>query len=159
MEQVDNWYERRRVGVVQGYQLHHLNKNENWITRGIRAEFSGGYMIERTAEEFFGAMKMITGSVFMIRADVLKKLGWTHSITEDWDLTLRMYMDGYKVLYTPLIQAPAEIPTTIRALARQRMRWAEGHTYAVKKHFWGIMKSQKITFREKLEFLYFAPYY
>jgi len=159
IEQVDNWYERRRVGVVQGYQLHHLNKNENWITRGIRAEFSGGYMIERTAEEFFGAMKMITGSVFMIRADVLKKLGWTHSITEDWDLTLRMYMDGYKVLYTPLIQAPAEIPTTIRALAKQRMRWAEGHTYAVKKHFWSVIKSQKITFREKLEFLYFAPYY
>jgi cellulose synthase/poly-beta-1,6-N-acetylglucosamine synthase-like glycosyltransferase len=157
--QVDEWYKRRKVGVVQGYQLHHLNKNENWITKGVRAEFSGGYMIERTAEEYFGAMKMITGSVFMIRADVLMKLGWTHSITEDWDLTLRMYMDGYKVLYTPLIQAPAEIPTTISALARQRMRWAEGHTYAVKKHFWGVLGSKNITLREKLEFLYFAPYY
>jgi len=156
---VDDWYERRRIGVVQGYQLHHLNKNENWITKGVRAEFSGGYMIERVAEEFFGSMKMITGSVFMIRAEILQKLGWTTSITEDWDLTLRMYMEGYKVLYTPLIQAQAEIPTTIRALARQRMRWAEGHTYAVKKYFWDIIRSPNITGREKAEFLYFAPYY
>jgi cellulose synthase/poly-beta-1,6-N-acetylglucosamine synthase-like glycosyltransferase len=158
-ERVDEWYERRRIGVVQGYQLHHLNKNENWITKGVRCEFSGGYMIERVSEEFFGSMKMITGSVFMIRSEILKKLGWTHSITEDWDLTLRMYMDGYKVLYTPLIQAPAEIPTTVRAIARQRMRWAEGHTFAVKKYFWDVLRSPNLTGREKMEFLYFAPYY
>ncbi len=158
-ERVDEWYERRRIGVVQGYQLHYLNKNENWITKGVRCEFSGGYMIERVSEEFFGSMKMITGSVFMIRAEILKKLGWTHSITEDWDLTIRMYMDGWKVLYTPLIQAPAEIPTTVREIARQRMRWAEGHTFAVKKYFWDVLRSSNLTGREKLEFLYFAPYY
>ena len=116
-------------------------------------------MVERVAEQFIGAMKMITGSVFMIRAEILRELGWTHSITEDWDLTLRMYLDGYGVFYTPLIQAPAEIPTTLRALARQRMRWAEGHTYAVKKYFKEVMRSPQITLGEKLEFLYFAPYY
>jgi cellulose synthase/poly-beta-1,6-N-acetylglucosamine synthase-like glycosyltransferase len=159
LERVDEWFERRRIGVVQGYQLHHLNKNENWITKGVRVEYSGGYMIERVAEEFFGSMKMITGSVFMIRAEILRRLGWNHSITEDWDLTLRMYLEGYKVLYTPLIQAPAEIPTTIQALARQRMRWAEGHTFAVKKYFWDILRSPNISVREKLEFLYFSPYY
>ncbi len=158
-ERVDDWFERRRIGVVQGYQLHHLNKNENWITKGVRTEFSGGYMIERVTQEFFGSMKMITGSVFMIRAEILRNLGWTHSITEDWDLTIRMYIEGYKVLYTPLIQAPAEIPTTIRALARQRMRWAEGHTFAVKKYFFDVLKSVNLTLREKLEFIYFAPYY
>ncbi|UCD44383.1 MAG: glycosyltransferase [Candidatus Bathyarchaeota archaeon] len=159
MNRVNDWFERRRIGVVQGYQLHYLNKNENWITKGVRAEYSGSYMIERVAEEFFGSMKMITGSVFMIRADILRTLGWTNSITEDWDLTLRMYMEGYKVLYTPLIQAPAEIPTTIRALARQRMRWAEGHTFAVKKYFWDVLTSRNITAREKMEFVYFSPYY
>lgn len=150
---------RNRVAVVQGYQLHNLNKDENWITRGVRAEFSGSYMIERVAQEFYGALKMIAGSVFMIKADVLRMLGWTDSITEDWDLTLRMYQEGYKVLYTPLVQASAEIPTTIRVLIRQRMRWAEGHTFAVKKYFRDIMKSRNLNLREKLEFLYYTPYY
>ena len=148
-----------KIAVVQGYQLHYLNKRENWITRGVRAEFSGSYMIERVAEEFTGAMKMISGSVFMIRADIARKMGWSTSITEDWELTLRIYLSGYKVLYTPLIQAPAEIPTTIRRLIRQRMRWAEGHTHCVRKQFWNVLRSSSISFREKIEFLYFAPYY
>ncbi|MEM2935561.1 MAG: glycosyltransferase, partial [Candidatus Bathyarchaeia archaeon] len=159
IEEVRAWYERRRIAAVQGYQLHYLNKNENWITRGVRAEFGGSYMIERVAEEFFGAMKMIAGSVFMIRSDVLRKHGWSTSLTEDWELTIRLYLDGYKVVYTPLIQAAAEIPTTIRRLARQRMRWAEGHTFAVKKYFWKVLESPMLTLTEKLEFLYFAPYY
>ena len=156
---VERGYEGRRVAAVQGYQLHVLNKSENWLTRGVRAEYSGSYMVERTAEEFFGAMKMIAGSVFMVRADVLRRLGWTTSITEDWDLTLRLYLSGYKVLYTPLVQAPGEIPTTVGRLVRQRMRWAEGHTFAVKKYFRRVLRSPMITLREKLEFLYFTPYY
>ncbi|MFQ6052878.1 MAG: glycosyltransferase [Candidatus Bathyarchaeia archaeon] len=159
VERVEDWYIRRKVAAVQGYQLHYLNKSENWVTRGVRAEFSGSYMVERVAEEFFGAMKMISGSVFMLRADVLKKLGWTTSITEDWDLTIRLYLEGHKVVYTPLIQAAGEIPTTLQRLVRQRMRWAEGHTFAVKKYFWDVLRSRNLTFREKLEFLYFAPYY
>lgn len=147
------------VAAVQGYQLHYLNRNENWITKGVRAEFSGSYMVERLAEEVFGLMKMVSGSVFMFKAELLKELGWNHSITEDWDLTLRLYLRGFKVVYTPLIQAPAEIPTTIRRLVRQRMRWAEGHTFAVHRYFGSVIRSSKLTIAEKLEFLYFAPYY
>ena len=147
------------VAAVQGYQLHYLNRNENWITKSVRAEFSGSYMVERVAEEVFGMMKMVSGSVFMFKAKVLRELGWTQSITEDWDLTIRLYLAGYKVVYTPLIQAPAEIPTTVRRIIRQRMRWAEGHTFAVKKYFFSVIRSGKLTLAEKLEFLYFAPYY
>jgi len=102
---------------------------------------------------------MISGSVYMIRADVLRKLGWSTSITEDWELTIRLYLAGYKVLYTPYIQAPAECVSTVRRLVKQRMRWAEGHTYNVKKYFFQIISSPNLTLKEKLEFLYYAPYY
>ena len=149
----------KEVAAVQGYQLHFLNRNENWITKGVRSEYSGSYMVERLAEEVVGALKMVSGSVFMFRVDVLRRLGWGDSITEDWDLTVRLYLEGFKVVYTPLIQAPAEIPNTVLRLARQRMRWAEGHTYAVKKYFLRVLRSNKMSLAEKLEFLYFAPYY
>jgi cellulose synthase/poly-beta-1,6-N-acetylglucosamine synthase-like glycosyltransferase/DNA-binding NarL/FixJ family response regulator len=148
-----------RLAVVQGYQWHMLNASENWITKGVRAEFSGSYVLERSGQELFGAMKMISGSVYMIRADVLRKLGWSTSITEDWELTIRLYLAGYKVLYTPYIQAPAECVSTVSRLIKQRMRWAEGHTYNVKKYFWPIVRSPNLTWQEKLEFVYYAPYY
>jgi len=147
------------VAAVQGYQWHCLNEDENWVTRGIRAEFSGSYMIERPCQEYFGLMKMVAGSVYMIKADVLRKYGWTTSITEDWELTLRLYTDGYKVLYTPLIAVPAECPSTIERLIRQRMRWSEGHTANVKKYIKKILTSSKVSLREKFELLYYAPYY
>src|SRR5947208_2348447 len=136
-----------------------LNASENWITKGVRAEFAGSYVLERAAQELFGTMKMISGSVYMIRADVLRKLGWSTSITEDWELTIRLYLAGYKVLYTPYIQAPAECVSTIRRLIKQRMRWAEGHTYNVKKYFFKILRSPNLTWKEKIEFVYYAPYY
>ena len=148
-----------RLAVVQGYQWHMLNASENWITKGVRAEFSGSYVLERSGQELFGAMKMISGSVYMIRADVLRKLGWSTSITEDWELTIRLYLAGYKVLYTPYIQAPAECVSTVSRLIKQRMRWAEGHTYNVKKYFWPILRSPNLTWQEKLEFVYYVPYY
>jgi len=152
-------YADDRVAVVQGYQWHMLNASENWITRGIRVEFSGSYVIERPGQQLLGSMKMIAGSVFMIRADILRQHGWRTSITEDWELTLRLYLDGYKVLYTPFIQAPAECVSDFKQLTRQRMRWAEGHTYNIKKYFLRVLTSPKISWREKAEFLYYAPYY
>jgi 1,2-diacylglycerol 3-beta-glucosyltransferase len=148
-----------RLAVVQGYQWHMLNASENWVTKGVRAEFSGSYVLERAGQELFGAMKMISGSVYMIRADVLRKLGWSTSITEDWELTIRLYLAGYKVLYTPYIQAPAECVSEVRRLIKQRMRWAEGHTFNVRKYFWPILRSPNLSFQEKLEFVYYAPYY
>src|SRR5207248_10117375 len=75
-----------RLAAVQGYQWHMLNASENWVTKGVRAEFAGSYVLERAGQELFGTMKMISGSVYMIRADVLRKLGWSTSITEDWEL-------------------------------------------------------------------------
>jgi cellulose synthase/poly-beta-1,6-N-acetylglucosamine synthase-like glycosyltransferase len=148
-----------RIAAVQGYQWHVLNKSENWITRGVRTEYAGSYVIERAGIEFYGGLKMIAGSVFCIRADLLRRFGWGTSITEDFQLTLRLYEAGYKVLYTPYIQAPSECVSTIRRLARQRMRWAEGHTYNVRKMWSRLFSSPNLTGREKFEFLYLGPYY
>lgn len=152
-------YRKFNVAAVQGYQWHVLNKSENWITKGVRTEYAGSYVIERSGEEIYGGLKQISGSVYMIRRDVLEEVGWETSITEDFELTLKLYEKGYKVVYTPYIQAPAECVSTIKRLVRQRMRWAEGHSFNVKKMFTSLIFSKKLTSAEKMEFLYLAPYY
>lgn len=147
------------IAAVQGYQWHVLNKSENWITRGVRTEYAGSYIIERSGTELYQGLKQISGSVYMIRADILRSIGWGTSLTEDFELTLKLYEQGYKVLYTPYIQAPAEAASTIKRLIRQRMRWAEGHSFNVKKMFHKLMFSPNLTRAEKFEFLYLSPYY
>jgi len=150
---------RADVAAVQSYQWHVLNKSESWLTEAVRAEYSGSYMIERPFQDAIGSLKMIAGTAYMIRADVLRQVGWGTSITEDWELTLNLYSRGYKVVYTPWAETPAECVSTFERLARQRMRWAEGHTHNVRKWFMRIMRSPRVTPIEKLEFLYDSTYY
>ncbi len=173
------------IAAVQGYQWHVLNKSENWITRGVRTEYSGSYVMERSYLELTGGLKQIAGSVYAIRRDILDTIGWGTSITEDFELTLKLYEKGYKVLYTPYIQAPSECVSTLKRLIRQRMRWAEGHSHNVRKMFtrlmWGSRKqgvgsreqgilshtpysmshtsSSPLTISEKIEWLFLSPYY
>src|SRR3989338_1014985 len=120
------------IAAVQGYQWHVLNKSQTWVTRGVRTEYAGSYVVERSGEEIYGGLKQIAGSVYAIRADILRQFGWGTSITEDFELTLRLYEAGYKVAFTPYIQVPAEAVSTIKRLIRQRMRWAEGASFNVK---------------------------
>ncbi len=147
------------IAAVQGYQWHVLNKSQNWVTRGVRSEYAGNYVIERAGIGIYGGLNMIAGSVFCIRADLLRAFAWGTSITEDFELTLRLYERGYKVLFTPYIQAPAEAVSTVRRLIRQRMRWAEGHTFNIRKMAGRILSSPYVSRREKSEFIYLAPYY
>lgn len=153
------WEPRPRVAAIQSYQWHVLNKDEGFITNSVRAEYAGSYMVERVLEELTGALRMIAGTAYVIRAQPLRELGWGTSITEDWELTLRLYERGYKVGYTPYAEVPAECVGSFGKLVRQRMRWAEGHTHQVKRHFWPILRSPHVTLTEKAEFVYFAPYY
>jgi len=51
-------YSQSNVAAVCGYQWHVLNKSENWITRGIRTEYAGSYVIERSGQEILGSMKL-----------------------------------------------------------------------------------------------------
>ena len=150
---------RPEVAAVQSYQWHVLNKSESWLTEAVRAEYAGSYMVERPFQEAAGSLKMIAGTAYMIRADILRQLGWGRSLTEDWELTLRLYARGFKVVYTPYAETPAECAATFGRLARQRMRWAEGHSYNVRRSFWEIMGSRKIGLVEKLEFLFYSTYY
>ena len=147
------------IAAIQGYQWHVLNKSQNWVTRGVRTEYAGSYVVERAGIGIYGGLNMIAGSVFCLRADIMRQFGWGKSITEDLELTLRLYEKGYKVVFTPYIQAPAEAVSTIKRLIRQRMRWAEGHTFNIRKMWRRIFESPYLTDREKFEFLYLAPYY
>ncbi|MDQ6709934.1 MAG: glycosyltransferase family 2 protein, partial [Candidatus Dormibacteraeota bacterium] len=147
------------IGAVQSYQWHVLNKGESWLTAAVRTEYAGSYMVERPYQQVLGSMKMIAGTAYMIRAGLLKELGWGRSLTEDWELTLRLYAKGYKVAYTPYAETPAECVATFGRLARQRMRWAEGHSYNVNKHFFTILRSPHLSLIEKVEFVYYGLYY
>ncbi|TME97691.1 MAG: glycosyltransferase [Chloroflexi bacterium] len=82
---------RDEIAAVQSYQWHVLNKSESWLTEAVRAEYAGSYMVERPFQDAVGALKMVAGTAYMIRADILRQVGWGTSLTEDWELTLKLH--------------------------------------------------------------------
>src|SRR5437870_13532501 len=116
-------------------------------------------MVERPYQQVLISMKMIAGTAYMIRAGLLKELGWGRSLTEDWELTLRLYAKGYKVVYTPYAETPAECVATFGRLGRQRLRCAEGPSYNVNKWFLTILRSPRLSLLARAEFIYSRLYY
>lgn len=147
-------FDNPKIVAVQGYQRHDLNANENWITKGIRVWLSMYNMIELNGGNRLGLFTPLTGSVFMVRANVLRKLRFEAVTDEDWNLTMRLYENEYKVLFDPTLVASGECPSTLRRLFRQQARWAEGHTRTFRNYFLKIWKCKFLKLREKINFVF-----
>jgi len=142
------------VVAVQGYQRHDLNAEENWVTKGVRVWHSLYNMVELNGQSGLGLFSPLTGSVYMVRTDVLRKFRFAEVTTEDAELSMRLYESGYRVLFDPTLVASAECPSTLRRLFRQQMRWAEGHTRAFRDHFLKILRSKFLSLGDKVNFLF-----
>jgi cellulose synthase/poly-beta-1,6-N-acetylglucosamine synthase-like glycosyltransferase len=147
-------FEDDGIEVVQGYQRHDLNAEENWITKGVRVWTSLYNMVELNGQQKMGLFSPLTGCVFMVRADLLKKLRFEEVTDEDWNLTMRLYENGHKVVYDPGLVASGECPSTLRRLFRQQARWAEGHTRTFRSHFLKIWRCKFLGLREKIDFVF-----
>ncbi len=71
------------------------NKSNNWVSRGISLRLFQRNLIEFMAKEKLGLPLPITGSLFAIKTPVLKHLGFSYDLCEDWDLTLEVYLSAY----------------------------------------------------------------
>jgi len=143
------------VAAVQGNQWHILNADENWITKCVRTLTAITYFFDMVARQRIGGFTQLCGSVMMIRRKMLEEVGgFGTSITEDWELTLKLYKHGYRVVYDETIKVPCECPSTFRRFIRQQARWAEGHTRNFRRYFWSIIRNKKLSLVRKLDFIF-----
>ncbi len=148
-------FDDEKVAAVQGYTQHTLNENKNYITKSVRLMFSYYCMTELVGRREINGFLPLMGSVFMIRRDILEKIGYFNesSITEDWDLASAISMAGYKIVYDENIRVPAECPSTFRSLIQQQIRWAEGITRDTKKRLISIIKDGRMSLISKIDFI------
>lgn len=85
-------------------------------------------MVKEAQYASAGTVLVAPGPVSAFRADLLRELGGfpSETLTEDFDLTLRVIAHGYRVAYEPRAIAYTEAPRTDAELRRQRIRWGRG---------------------------------
>ena len=151
------------VGAVQGRPVV-LNEPKNLLTRLVAMERMGGYRVDQEARGTLGLIPQFGGTVGGFRRSIIESLGGFDEkmLTEDTDLTFHICLLGYKIRYVGDAECYEEAVETWRAYWRQRHRWARGHMQVCFKHSIKVLRSKKLTRKEKLDGLlllhvYFVP--
>lgn len=93
-------------------------------------------LIKRSQTFFTGNILTISGVLAMFRKDAVMAVGgWDTQVqTEDIDITWRLSQAGYAVGYNHQAITWILVPFTLRALFKQRLRWAYGGLQMLSKH-------------------------
>jgi cellulose synthase/poly-beta-1,6-N-acetylglucosamine synthase-like glycosyltransferase len=79
--------------------------------------------------------------------------GWDEGcITEDAELSLRLYAAGWSSVYLPEALGTGLAPDRFPALRSQFSRWAFGGLQMLRRD-WAALRSPRLTFRQRLDFL------
>lgn len=124
------------LGAVIG-KFRCRNKDVNILTKFINIETLTFQWMAQAGRWKLFKLCTIPGTNFVIRRSILKEIdGWdTKAITEDTELSFRIYRMGYKIKFMPLAVTWEQEPQTLRVWFKQRSRWAKGNIYVVFKNF------------------------
>lgn len=146
------------LGAVIG-KFRCRNKSRNLLTRFINIETLTFQWMAQAGRWQLLNLCTIPGTNFVIRRSIIEEMGgWdTKAITEDTEISFRMYRMGYKIKFMPLAVTWEQEPQTIKVWIKQRTRWAKGNTYVVIKNFKYLFKRNAGVTR--FDILYYAMTY
>ena len=130
------------VGMVQA-RWTHINRRYSLLTQVQAIFLDGHFAIEHAARSGSGRFFNFNGTAGIWRRQtILDAGGWQHdTLTEDLDLSYRAQLAGWRFVFLPTIQAPAELPVDVNAFKRQQYRWAKGSIQTARKLLWTILRT------------------
>ena len=121
------------VGAVAG-NVKVANRHNLW-TKLQALEYIEGLNIVRKAQAFFRSVNVIPGPLGIFRRVAVERTGGYDSDTyaEDFDMTVKILADDWKINYEPKAVAFTEAPESLLDIIKQRYRWSRGILQALRK--------------------------
>lgn len=147
------------VGMVQT-RWGHLNSDYSLLTRAQSMGIDGHFGVEQASRAWSGLFMNFNGTAGVWRKKTIEDAGgWqADTLTEDLDLSYRAQMKGWKLIFAPQVECPAEVPVTINAFKSQQHRWAKGSIQTAKKNLGKLFKSNAPIFLKIQAFLHLTHY-
>ncbi len=125
-----------RIGFLQT-RWAHLNADYSPLTRSQALALDGHFAVEQAARQAAGYPCGFNGSAGIWRRACIEDSavgGWqADTLCEDLDLSYRAQLAGWRPLYLPEVEVPAEVPPQLLAFKRQQFRWAKGSVQTLRK--------------------------
>lgn len=147
-----------KAGAVIG-KFRCRNKNRNLLTKFINIEGIYFQWMAQAGRWQLFKLSTIPGTNFIIRRSILDQLGgWdTDAITEDTEISFRIYRLGYHIRFCPHSTSWEQEPETVSVWLKQRKRWVKGNYYVLIKNFKYLF--DKNTGPVRFDLLYFFAIY
>ncbi|HTY58713.1 MAG TPA: glycosyltransferase, partial [Bacteroidota bacterium] len=137
------------LGAALG-KFRTVNKNVNLLTRFINIETLSFQSMLQAGRWQMHNIATLPGTNFVVWTWLIRKLnGWDEeALTEDSELSIRIYQEGYKIKFVPYAVTYEQEPQSWSVWVRQRTRWVRGNNYVLGKflrHI-GQFRSKRLMF-------------
>jgi hypothetical protein len=140
--------------VVQGHCVIR-NGSTNWLTRLVAVEFEQIYAVAHPGRAGLSDFGIFGGSNGYWRRSALERVRLRGSfLTEDIEASMRVLLAGGRIVNDPGLVSRELAPESLRALWRQRMRWAQGWFQVSCRHLAPALTSPHLSLRQKLGVTY-----
>ncbi|MGA3245696.1 MAG: glycosyltransferase [Bacteroidota bacterium] len=139
----------QQLGGVIG-KFRTVNKDATLLTRFINIETLSFQSILQAGRWQMHNIATLPGTNFVVWTHLMRDLeGWDEqALTEDSELSIRIYQKGYKIKFVPYALTYEQEPQEWKVWLKQRMRWVRGNNYVIAKFFKEIpkFKSKRLAF-------------
>ncbi|EKE76448.1 glycosyltransferase [Oceanibaculum indicum] len=128
------------VGLVQAPQDYY-DQDESAFKKACYWEYAGFFKIGMVQRNDDNAI-IQHGTMTMVRKSALQDVGgWAEwCITEDAELGLRLFQEGWQSVYDSRSYGKGVMPDSLDAYKTQRFRWAYGSVQILKRHWRSLLK-------------------
>jgi exo-beta-1,3-glucanase (GH17 family)/cellulose synthase/poly-beta-1,6-N-acetylglucosamine synthase-like glycosyltransferase len=134
-------FQNPKTGVVQAPQ-DYRDAHESAFKAMCHAEYRGFFHIGMVTRNERNAI-IQHGTMTMVRRDLLERIGWAEwCITEDAELGLRIFDEGFEATYVSQSYGRGVMPDTFLDFKKQRSRWAFGAMQIMRAHAGALFRGR-----------------
>jgi cellulose synthase/poly-beta-1,6-N-acetylglucosamine synthase-like glycosyltransferase len=134
------YFSSEKIALVQT-RWTHLNEEYSILTRALGASLDYHFLIEQAGRDSSGLFLNFNGTAGIWRKEaIVESGGWRNALAEDFDLSVRAQLSGWRLRFVPSLECPAELPVQMPAAKRQQFRWAKGAAECTRRYLVPIAK-------------------
>ena len=123
------------------------NGQASWVSRLQYWDYFHGIAAAKRVQSAYGAALVAQGAFSIYQRSMLREIGgWPDCVGEDIVMTWAILKRGWTVGYAEDAIGFTHVPETLRALRRQRARWARGLVEAFRHHSGILFRRRLVSF-------------
>lgn len=147
------------IGAVQA-QKRIFEHQTGFLCNCQASEYALDTYFQMGRDIIGGAVELRGNGELMKREALVDVGGWNNkSITDDLDLSMRLLINNWDVRFCPNAHVWEEGVTTLKALLRQRRRWAEGSIQRYLDYIFPLNSPTRLSLVERVDTFAFTVYF